>query len=229
MEAGEYCRELEAYLCRKNDGHLIRIVGPAFETVSGWATQGIPFNVACRGIDRYFERYYAKGPRRRPVRIEFCEADVLDAFDEWRRAVGVGLGEGPGSEPSRASREGLPTHLDRVIARLTVRRAGEAAALEPVLEPVVRELDAMRAGARGLRGDARARALLRLEAIERELAGAVRASSSPALLVEVSREAQQEMAPFLSRMAAGERERAIAACEDRLLRERAGLPRIRFE
>ena len=42
-----------------------------------------------RGIDRYFERYYAKGPRRRPVRVEFCEADVLDVFDEWRRAVGV--------------------------------------------------------------------------------------------------------------------------------------------
>ena len=42
-----------------------------------------------RGIDRYFERYYAKGPRRRPVRVEFCEADVLDVFDEWRRALGI--------------------------------------------------------------------------------------------------------------------------------------------
>ena len=84
-----YCREVEAYLCRKNDGHLIRIVGPAFEQVCGWAARGVPLNVVNRGIDRYFERYYAKGPRRRPVRIEFCEADVLDVFDEWRRAVGV--------------------------------------------------------------------------------------------------------------------------------------------
>ena len=49
----------------------------------------MPLKVACRGIDRYFERYYAKGPRRRPVRVEFCDADVLDVFDEWRRAVGV--------------------------------------------------------------------------------------------------------------------------------------------
>ena len=83
----EYCRQLESYLCRKNDGHLIRIVGPAFEQVCGWATRGIPIKVACRGIDRCFDRYYARGPRRRPVRIEFCEADVLDVFDEWRRAV----------------------------------------------------------------------------------------------------------------------------------------------
>ena len=38
----QYCREIEAYLCRKNDGHLVRIVGPAFEQVCGWAAQ------ACR-------------------------------------------------------------------------------------------------------------------------------------------------------------------------------------
>ena len=60
-----------------------------FEQVSGWAAQGVPLAVAFRGIDRYCERYYAKGPRRRPVRIEFCEADILELFDDWRRAVGV--------------------------------------------------------------------------------------------------------------------------------------------
>ena len=42
VAAGEdYCRQVEAYLCRKNDGHLIRIVGPAFEQVCGWATRGV--------------------------------------------------------------------------------------------------------------------------------------------------------------------------------------------
>ena len=89
IDVESYARDLEAYLCRKNDGHLIRITGPAFEQVHGWAAQGVPLKVAQAGIDRYFERYYRKGPRRRPVRIEFCEADVLDAFDDWRRAVGV--------------------------------------------------------------------------------------------------------------------------------------------
>jgi len=89
VDVPEYCREIETYLCRKNDGHLIRVVGPSFEIVSGWAEQGVPLKVACAGIDRYFERYYRKGPRRRPVKIDFCEADVLDMFDEWRRAVGI--------------------------------------------------------------------------------------------------------------------------------------------
>ena len=89
MQIEDYCREIESYLCQKNDGHLIRVVGPSFEVVSGWATQGVPIKIALAGIDRYFERYYRKGPRRRPVKIDFCDADVLDVFDEWRRATGV--------------------------------------------------------------------------------------------------------------------------------------------
>src|ERR671915_145319 len=108
-----YCHELERYLCRKNDGHLIRIVGPAFEQVCGWAARGVPLKVAQRGIDRYFERYYAKGPRRRPVRIEFCEADVLDVFDEWRRAVGIAAHVDTQTEAAAASRRSLPSHLER--------------------------------------------------------------------------------------------------------------------
>ena len=55
-DLSEYCRQLESYLCRKNDGHLIRIVGPSFEIVSRWATDGVPLKVALGGIDRYCER-----------------------------------------------------------------------------------------------------------------------------------------------------------------------------
>ena len=57
MDPAEYCRQIEAYLCRKNEGHLIRIVGPVFEQVTGWAVQGVPLAVAFRGIDQYCERY----------------------------------------------------------------------------------------------------------------------------------------------------------------------------
>jgi hypothetical protein len=98
MNPAEFCREIEAYLCRKNEGHLIRIVGPVFDQVCGWAAQGVPLKVAHQGIDRYFERRRAKGPSRRPVRVEFCEADILDAFDDWRRAVGVGRDMGRGDD-----------------------------------------------------------------------------------------------------------------------------------
>ena len=93
-----YCRAIESHLCRKNDGHLIRIAGPTFDLVRGWAEQGVPLKVALTGIDRTFERYYRKGARRRPLQVSFCEADVLDVFDDWRRALGLfGAGRSGGA------------------------------------------------------------------------------------------------------------------------------------
>src|SRR6185369_13024133 len=151
-DVAEYCRELEAYLTRKNEGHLIRIAGPVFEQVSGWAAQGVPLAIAFRGIDRYCERYYAKGPRRRPVRIEFCEADILEEFDNWRRAVGVAALEGTEAAEQLSKRDSLPAHLDRVIARLTALRGSDrSAAFLDRIDAVVRELDGLRAHAKQAR------------------------------------------------------------------------------
>ena len=228
-----YCRQLEDYLCRKNDGHLIRIVGPAFEQVCGWADRGVPLKVAQRGIDRYFERYYAKGARRRPVHIQSCEADVFDVFDEWRRAVGVPIREAEADEADAETdlsrRHGsLPAHLDRVIARLTMLRGGEDRSLDDVLDGLVRELDAARAGARGLRGETRAVFLERLSALDADLMDAARAGSGAELLQQIDAEADEELAPFRERMAPPVFERSRRAAADRLLRERRRLPVISF-
>src|SRR3954454_8205766 len=167
----DYCRQVETYLCQKNDGHLIRVVGPSFELVSGWASSGVPLKVAFRGIDQYFERYYRKGPRRRPVKIDFCEADVLDVFDEWKRATGV-----VGSRESVVgSRHSLPAHLERVVMRLTQARASGLipATFDAMIDHAARELDAARAG---VRGDARRALLERLAALDAELLDAARAA-----------------------------------------------------
>jgi hypothetical protein len=226
MDPAEYCREIEAYLCRKNEGHLIRIAGPVFEQVSGWATQGVPITVAFRGIDRYCERYYAKGPRRRPVRVEFCEADILELFDDWRRAVGVSqLVDSPaGAEPA-AKRDSLPAHLDRAIARLTTLRArGRSPSFDRRLDEAVRELDRARATAKQARGDRRASLIDRLAALDRELLDAAREDMDAPRRAALVAEAETEIAPFAGRMASAARARAIDAAFGRLLRDAVGLP-----
>lgn len=235
MEPGDYARELEAYLCKKNDGHLIRIAGPAFEQVCRWAGRGVPLKVAFEGIDRYFERYYAKGPRRRPIRIEFCEADVLDVFDEWRRAVGIAAAgvsdsEAADVEGTGRRRAGLQTHIDRVLARLISLRggAGVPPAFDAALADAMSRLDAMRAGARGARGSERARILELLETIDRELVDAGRAAASDEVRVALAREAGAELAPFSGRMTPEAYRQAHDACVVRLLRERLRLPEIRL-
>ena len=239
VESGDgYCRDIEAYLCRKNDGHLVRIVGPAFEQVLGWAAQGVPVRIVCRGIDRYFERYYAKGPRRRPVRIEFCEADVLDVFDEWRRAVGIANGAGTQASAEIASgsieegqrrHESLPAHLDRVIARLTALRAGPDRSLDDSLDSAIRELDGRRQDSRTVRGDARRQFLDRLTAIDTELLEAARRSCDAATLSRLSAEAGEELAPFKGRLSSDAFAESHRAAVDRLLRERSRLPVVTFD
>ncbi len=234
-DVGEYCRQIEAHLCAKNGGHLIRIAGPSFGLVCGWAGRGIPLKIAFRGIDRYVERYQAKGPRRRPVLIDFCEADVLDAFDEWRRAVGVSVSstaaEGEREEaPGGRSPASLPLHLDRAIARLTAMRAGGQVPpeLERALDSAARDLDLIRGDARRLRGEARSAAVTRLAEIDGQLLEAVRAATPPNELAAFAREAAEELRPFQERMTPAAFESAMRAATDRLLRERRGMPRIEY-
>ena len=227
LDPGEYCRAIEHYLCRKNDGHLIRIVGPSFDMVCGWAAQGVPMAVAQRGIDRCVERYYAKGPRRRPVRIDFCEADVLDVFDEWRRAVGVRLEDADAVTRERS--ESLPAHLERVVARLTALRAGADRSMDPLVEAIVAELDVARATARHLRGAARAALVQRLEELDRQLMAAARARLADTAHASLRREAEAELAPFRARMPHAAYEQSLAACMDRLLRHQARIPTLILE
>ena len=229
-----YCREVESYLCRKNDGHLIRIVGPAFDQVCGWASQGIPLKVVFRGVDRYVERYYAKGPRRRPVRIEFCEADVLDAFDDWRRAVGIEPAADSAQDPedqhvAPRPRESLSTHLDRVVARLVARRAGADRSLDATLDEIVRELDTVRGGSKNLRGERRDTMLQRLRELDRRLVDTARATLDSETLQRITGEADAQLSPFRSRMPSDAYARSHQACVDRLMREHARLPTIAFD
>jgi hypothetical protein len=243
LEIPDYCREIESFLCRKNDGHLIRIVGPSFDLVSGWAGEGIPLKIALQGIERYFERYYRKGPRRRPVRIDFCDDDVRDVFDEWRRAVGivdarVGAAE-PAGEPAgkpagedspppsgRSSSVSLPAHLERALRRLTTSRAtgklGDEA--DPLIDRVSSELDVARSSPGGVRGQARRELLGRLEALDDELKAMAERALTASQRDAIEGEARDELAEFRGRLDAAAFERAHAAAVARLAREHFGIP-----
>jgi len=233
-EPVDFCREIENYLCRKNDGHLIRVTGPSFELVSGWAEQGIPLKIAYAGIDRCFERYYRKGPRRRPLKIDFCEADVLDIFDEWRRAVGVTADRGPAfSGPADDSTQksrtaSLPAHLERVLLKLTASRAGGrlGGQFDALIDRVSAELEIARASAGGVRGETRQALLARLVSLDEELQREARAAMNERDLGELAREAADELASFRERMNADAFARALDGAIARLVRERFGLPTL---
>lgn len=236
----DYCRAIETHLTRKNDGHLIRVTGPSFDLVSRWAADGVPLKVALQGIDRYFERYYRKGPRRRPVKIDFCEADVLDVFDEWRRAIGLTAAGGSAADDlsapalERPTSRSLPAHLERALLRLTDVRtrggwgngAGALDGLDQLIERTAREFEAARSAKSGLRGQARVSLIARLTDLDAELIGLARAALDEGELANLERTARQDIATFRDRMRPEAYRAATEAALDRLVRERFGLPTL---
>lgn len=225
-----YCRDVESYLCRRNQGHLVRIVGPAFELVCGWEQAGIPLSVVYGAIDRTVERREAKGGNRRPVRIEFCEADVRDLFDEWRRAVGVHRAADAGDPENRprARRPSLATHLERVVTGLTVWQGSVAcpASVRELTGRVVGELDSLRTRAKTARGEARDQLLARLREVEGDLVGAAWVAADEALQQRVRAQAERDLAPYRDRMPSAEFARSLEASTRQLFRDELKLPRM---
>lgn len=235
IDVGAYCRQVEDYLTRGNAGHLVRIVGPGFEIVRGWAEEGIPLSVVFRGIDVKLERHRA-GHATRPLRIEFCESDVRDVYDRWRRAVGLGALARPGAPDETTSdgveeerkRPSLSKQLDRAVERLS-RAAGRLDVPEAVRESIgvlLTELTTLRDAAKKARGDARDAIAAKLGPLDAELRDVARRSAPPDLMTTLEREARQDLAAFRDRLAADRWQQAIDATVDRLLRDRWGLPSL---
>jgi hypothetical protein len=233
----DYCRKIETYLCQRNGGHLVRIVGPAFEKVRAWAEQGVPLKVAFRGIDRCCERASARGGRRRPMRIEFCEADILETFDDWRRAIGVTplrvaeSGAGSAESEASSSRKGaLVTHIQRCVTRLLA-----PAGIEPdtdydaVIRQVTAELDDLAARAKQARGDERAAMIGRLAQLDASLTEAARKRIDSRTLAALQAEADAELSGLAERMPAEQLARARRLAVDRLMRDAMNLPVLSYE
>ena len=232
FDVGAYCRQIEDHLTRVNGGHLVRIVGPGFDLVRQWAEERIPLSVVFRGIDTRAARHRA-GRARRPLRIEFCEADVRDVFDGWRRAVGVSHGTPPGPdgisvdalEPRRRS---LTRHLDRAIDRMSAAagRLDLPDTFRETVDHVLQQLVVLRDAARKARGPARGDLASKLAAIDRELIDAARTSAAPEVIGALRAEAEQDLAPYRDRLAGEAWQRSIDLTITRLLRDRLGLPTI---
>ena len=246
MSIGEYCRAVEAFLCRKNGGHLIRVVGPAFEMVCDWERTGIPLGIIERAIEKRYLRYIADGARRRPLRIEFCEGDVLELFDQWRRAVGAPqvteqhtwgvsvVSESDSSHEKSSSRTTLPAHLDSVIQRLQFWSEGRPpdcndSELLRRVSKVVEFVSNCRKSANGLRGNARQEVIVKLKQYDEKLLVSIRASADEILMQRLESEARASLEPFRSRMAAEAFENAVTIATDRLLVSHFKIPSLSFD
>jgi hypothetical protein len=234
MTVGQYCRRVESYMCQKNDGHLMRIVGPTFDLVRGWADGGIPISVVERAIDRTYSRYYAVGTKRRSVRVEYCEQEVIVLFDEWKRAVGIGKVSSSHSNRSKmkddvtsviqtvAGKRSFASHLDEVAGRLetwSFEYSGSVADTE--LSRCVAEaasvVSDIRIDVGRLRGASRTAVLDQLNVLDEGFRDCARSVADDKLLKRLQAEAIESVKPFRSRMSQSVFDETVRVATDRLL------------
>jgi hypothetical protein len=226
--AGAYCREVEAYLCRRNGGHLIRIVGPAFEMVRGWADAGVPVSLVQRAIDVCVERREARRDVAKPLRIEFCESEVREQFQRWRRAVGpyvAGLADD--EEPEDPAPAGLAGHLTRASEKLAraAARLERSEAFRTALDAIVGDVAAVQVESKGARGERRDGFVQQLKTLDQQLLAAARTEAAQSGVdTELRAKAAEELAPWRERMPGEAWAAAVQAASDRLLRDRLDLP-----
>jgi hypothetical protein len=232
----DYCRQVEAHLTRVNGGHLVRVVGPGFALVKQWADEGVPLSVVFKGIEQKAERH-TQGAARRPLRIEFCEADVRELFEAWRRATGISAGDpalpdGPapgGAELAGTSRRPSPSKaIDRAIERLG-RLAGRLELPDELRDAVshaIERLSSVREGLARARGIARDPWLAQLGLIDRDLMAQARRVVDAAVIRGLTEQAERELAPYRDRLAPEAWQRAVTVTVDRGVRAHFGLPTL---
>lgn len=234
-DVADYCRQVEAHLTRVNGGHLVRVVGPGFALVRQWADEGVPLSVVFRGIEQKAERH-AAGASKRPLRIEFCEADVRALYDDWRRAIGVtgtpapaGTGSvDPADSTATGRRRSAPKAIDRAIDRLG-RLAGRLelpGEFRDAMSRIIEQLSSLRGELSHTRGAARQLLLERLGPIDRQLLDHARVAVPSGVIGEIIARAEQDLAPYRDRLSPDAWARAVSVTVDRGVREHLELPSL---
>jgi len=227
-DVGQYCRDVERHLTRVNGGHLVRVVGPAFDLVRRWAEDGVPLSVVYQAIEARAERHRT-GTSKRPLRIEFCEADVRESYERWRRAVGVTASTPADGVPATSSRTpSLSKHLDRVADRLgrSLGRTDLPAPFRDRLDATLAAVIALRDRARRTRGASRSPLIAELAPLDHSLLAAARSAIPGDLEQRLRHEAEVDLAPFRQRLVGEVWQQAVDVTIDRLVRDHFGLPTI---
>jgi DNA-binding protein H-NS len=225
----------EQYLRRRGGGLLLTTLDWAL--IETWKDAGIPLEAALRGIDAAFDRYDQRAKKTKKINsLAFCSQEVLASAEDMKEAASVS------AEPSSAESTSGKTSAGQgfepeTIAAFLHRNADllEAAKLPSsggISVKVVAQESA--ATLRKLAQESENRKTpLRLEDLERhlnvleeKLFAVLLAAAPDEDVVAVRTQADRELAPYRSKMAAAQVEQLQKQYVHKRLLEKYGLPRL---
>ena len=226
----------EQYLRRRGGGLLLTTLDWAL--IETWKDAGIPLEAALRGIDAAFDRYDQRPTKTKKINsLGFCSQEVLASAEDMKEAAAGASAESTSAEPASGKPSAGQGFEPETIAAFLHRNADllEGAKLPSSggisVEIVAREAAAtLRKLAReteNRKAPSRLEDLERhLNIIEEKLFAMLLAAAPDEDVVAVRSQADRELAPYRSKMAAAQVEQLQKQYVHKRLLEKHGLPRL---
>lgn len=221
----------EQYLCRRGGGLLLTTLDWAL--IETWKDAGIPLEAALRGIDAAFDRYDQRAKKTKKINsLAFCSQEVLASAEDMKEAAaGVPAeptpgkpGAGQGFEPETIAAF-LHRNADLLEAAKLPSRVGIS------VDVVARESAATLRKLAQETGNRKAASRLEdlerhLNVLEEKLFAVLLAAVPDEEVVAVRSQADRELAPYRSKMAAAQIEQLQKQYVRKRFLEKYGLPRL---
>ena len=220
-----YFTEIEEHYQRRR-GTILLLSTLDWALIETWKNAGVPLEAVLRGIDEAFDKYDQRPSKTKKVNsLAYCSQAVLAAAEELKEAeVALQPARAPGFEAAQiaAFLRANADQLDK--AKLPEREGLRPAALARDTARTLREMaeDIQQSNKLPRLEDLERR----LTVLEEKLFAALLAAIPDDELVAVRAEADRDLAPYRSKMAAPQIEQLHKQYVHKRLLEKCGLPRL---
>lgn len=211
-----YFTEVEEHFQRARGTGLFLLSPLDWALIEAWKNGGVPLQAVLRGIDAAFEKWRARKNKTQAVNsLAYCaQAVAMEA--QAMAGMPVARGGSPAAPPF--SVEEVREHLKKNAKDL--RAAGQ-----DVLDDIARSLERLSADVEAQYGDLEALEQ-RLTALEDKMIGWLKATRKEEQLFAIRRELDSQLRPYRGKMTAEQLTMLEKQYLDRLLLEKAALPRL---
>lgn len=225
-----YFTEIEEHFLRRRGGGLL-LTTLDWALIETWKDAGIPLQAALRGIDAAFDKFEQRPTKTRKINgLAWCSQAVLTAAEEMKEAA-VGATDSAGKK-SHAG-QGFEAQNVAAFLRRNVDLLDAARSRHEPQAAICAMLERTAAALRILADQIESSQPSRLEDIERHLTvieeklfAALLTATADDELVSVRSQADRELAPYRSKMAAPQIDQLQKQYLHKRLLEKYNLPRL---
>ena len=224
-----YFTEIEEHFQRRRGGILL-LSTLDWALIETWKTADVPLEAVLRGIDTAFDKYDQRPTKSKKINsLAYCSQAVLAATEDMKEAtIGAARDEkthrDPGFEAAQIAAF-LRANAEKLEKAKLPERAGFATGAL-----AREEAGSLREMADGIESSGHLPRLedleRRLTVLEEKLFAVLMAATADDDLVNVRAEADRDIAPYRSKMAASQVEQLHKQYVHKRLLERCGLPRL---